>query len=163
VPHAYEGARRHVGNPDLISRTHFARYIVELGVCADIPRVFDRFLVEGKPGFVPHRWARLADALGWIRGAGGVAVLAHPGRYALDEAALWELTTEFRDGGGEAIEVVCGSHGPADAQRFAGWARRFGLRASRGSDFHAPGEGRADLGTLASLPADLVPVWEGWA
>lgn len=163
VPGAYEGARKYAGNPDLISRTHFARYIVELGVCADIPRVFDRFLVEGKPGYVPHRWAKLADALTWIRGAGGVAVLAHPGRYGLDEASLWELVSEFRDGGGEAIEVVCGSHTAAQADRFAGWARRFGFKASRGSDFHAPGEGRADLGTLPPLPSDLVPVWEAWA
>jgi len=162
VPDAFDGALAHAGNPLLVSRTHFARHIVEAGICADIGEVFRRFLVEGKPGYVPHRWARLGEALEWIRGAGGTAVLAHPGRYSLDATALWALIAEFRDGGGEGIEVVCGGHDADDYSVFARHAQAFGLRASRGSDFHAPGEGAADLGGLPALPPPLVPVWRDW-
>ena len=162
IPDAWSGALRYVGNPDLISRTHFARHIVATGICSDIGEVFDRFLSEGKPGFVAHRWAQLAEAVGWIRGAGGVAVMAHPGRYRLDETALWAMLAEFRDAGGKGIEVVCGSHTADQYARFADCARSFGFRASRGSDFHAPGEGSAELGSLPPLPDSLEPVWLEW-
>ncbi len=160
---AYEGALRYVGNPELISRTHFARFLVETGVCADVSEVFQRYLSEGKPGFVPHRWARLGQALSWISIAGGVAVLAHPGRYRLDDTALWALISEFREAGGTGIEVVCGSHTRDQYARFAGLAREFGLRASRGSDFHGPGESHVELGQLPPLPDSVVPVWYDWA
>jgi 3',5'-nucleoside bisphosphate phosphatase len=159
---AYEGALRYAGNPDLISRSHFARYIVETGRCRDVADVFRNFLIEGLPGFVPHRWARLADAVGWIRGAGGVPVLAHPGRYRLSDLCFDELVQEFRDHGGLGIEVVSGSHTPAQYVEFEAVARRFGLVASRGSDFHGPGESRHDLGSLPPLPASLEPVWREW-
>lgn len=162
IADAYEGALRYAGNPELISRSHFARYIVETGTCDSVDEVFRRFLIEGKPGFVPHRWARLSEAVGWIRESGGVAVLAHPGRYRLSEAALDVLVEAFRDAGGEGIEVVCGSHFPEQYARFAGVAQRFGLAASRGSDFHGPGESRHDLGSLPALPAALRPVWQDW-
>lgn len=162
VPDAFEGALAHVGNPQLISRTHFARHIVDAGVCADLGEVFRRFLVEGRPGFVPHRWARLPEALRWIRDAGGTAVLAHPGRYRLGDTGLWALISEFRDAGGDGIEVVCASHDADEYRAFARHALAFGLRASRGSDFHAPGEGAADLGGLPSLPEPLMPVWQDW-
>jgi predicted metal-dependent phosphoesterase TrpH len=162
IPDAYEGALRFAGNPELISRSHFARYIVETGVCEDVHDVFGRYLVEGRPGFVPHRWASLADAVGWIRAAGGTAVMAHPGRYRLSDLCLDQLIIEFRDAGGEAIEVVSGSHTPDQYGEFAQTAQRFGLAASRGSDFHGPGESRHDLGSLPPLPASLRPVWHDW-
>jgi predicted metal-dependent phosphoesterase TrpH len=162
VPGAYEGALRYAGNPALLSRTHFARYIVEQGVCADVREVFQRFLVEGRPGYVPHRWAVLSEAVQWIRDAGGTAVLAHPGRYRLDDGGLWALMVEFRDAGGEGIEVVSGSHTPDQYGQFAAAAREFGFRASRGSDFHAPGESRVELGKLPPLPDTVVPVWHDW-
>ncbi len=162
IPEAYEGATRLARNPDLVSRTHFARHLVASGVCANMREVFERYLVEGLPGHVPHRWAGLAEAVGWIRGARGVPVLAHPGRYRLGELALWSLMTEFRDLGGEGVEVVCGGHHPDDEARFARHAVALGLRASRGSDFHAPGEGRFEPGRLPLLPAGVVPVWSGW-
>lgn len=162
IPDTYEGALKYVGNPDLISRSHFARYLVEAGVCADMKQVFARYLVEGKPGYVPHRWARLAEAVGWIRDSGGVAVLAHPGRYRLDQTGLWALVTEFQAVGGSAIEVLSGSHGPDDVSRFSRWSREFGLAASRGSDFHDPVESIYDLGKLPLLPDGLVPVWADW-
>lgn len=156
---SYEGALRYVGNPDLISRTHFARYLVETGVCSDTSEVFRRFLVEGKPGFVPHRWAKLADALRWIVQAGGIAVLAHPARYGLTANEEYALLLEFKAHGGRGIEVVTGSHTAQDAVRYASVAEEFDLLASRGSDFHGPGEGHVELGQLPSLPGKLRSVW----
>jgi predicted metal-dependent phosphoesterase TrpH len=162
ITNAYAGALRHVGNPALISRTHFARYIVECGVCSDVNEVFRKYLVEGKPGFVEHRWAKLGEAIRWIRAAGGTAILAHPGRYRFGETELSALIDAFRDEGGEAIEVVCGSHSKDQYGRFARIARDLGLKASRGSDFHAPGERHIELGQLPPLPDSVVPVWADW-
>ena len=163
VPDAYAGALRFVGNPNLIARSHFGRYLVAQGICSCQREVFDHWLVEGKPGFVPQRWASLADAVGWIREAGGVAVLAHPARYQrLDEARLWALAEDFVSVGGEAIEVVAGGHAPEDIARFGRWAKRLGIRASRGSDFHDPAESRFEVGGAPPLPPGLVPVWADW-
>jgi len=160
IPGAYEGALRYVGNPELISRTHFARFLVEQRVCRDTGEVFRRFLTEGKPGFVPHRWARLGDAVRWICDAGGVAIIAHPARYSLSANEEFALFSEFRQHGGQGVEVVTGSHTTAECATYAGMAREFGLAASRGSDFHSPDESHTDLGTLPPLPGDLTPVWE---
>ena len=157
---AYEGALKYVGNPDLISRTHFARYLVEAGICSDTPEVFRRFLVEGRPGFVPHRWATLGNAVRWISDAGGIAVIAHPARYKFTATEEYALFTEFKAHGGRGVEVVTGSHTAAEAERYADVAREFDLLASRGSDFHSPDESRIDLGGLPPLPAGVPPVWE---
>jgi hypothetical protein len=159
---AYEGALKYVTSERLISRTHFARFLVETGRAATVKDVFKRYLVRGKPGYVPHQWATLGDAVGWIRAAGGQAVLAHPGRYPLSAAALDRLLGEFRDHGGEAIEVISASHDAALTAAFAGHARRFGFAASAGSDWHGPGESWLELGALPPLPADLEPVWQRW-
>ena len=157
---AFEGALKFVGNPELISRTHFARFLVESGVCRETPEVFRKFLTEGKPGYVPHRWASLRDAVGWITGAQGVAVIAHPGRYNFTANEEYALFTEFKEHGGRAVEVVTGSHTRQEFVKYAETAKEFGLAASRGSDFHSPTESRTDLGTLPFLPGDLTPVWE---
>jgi predicted metal-dependent phosphoesterase TrpH len=157
---AFEGALRYVGNPDLISRTHFARFLVEAGICADTHSVFRNYLTEGKPGFVPHRWAALGDAVRWIREAGGIAVIAHPGRYPFTPTAEYALFSEFKAHGGQGVEVVTGSHTPAEYLKYADTAIEFDLLASRGSDFHSPEESRIDLGSLPALPARLTPVWE---
>jgi hypothetical protein len=148
-----------VGNPELISRTHFARYIVETGTCSDTHEVFRRFLADGKPGYVPHRWARLGDAVRWITQAGGIAVIAHPGRYPFSPTAEYALFSEFVAHGGRGVEVVTGAHTAADQAKYAAMAEEFGLLASRGSDFHAPGESRVELGSLPDLPGGLQPVW----
>jgi len=162
-----EGAYRFAGNPSLIGRTHFARYLVESGHCKDVSSVFKNYLVKGKPGYVPHQWAALADAVGWITGSGGVAVLAHPGRYTvgrkqMGSSTLRELLREFIDLGGQAIEVVSGSHTPEQYAEFARYAGEFGLLASCGSDFHGPGESYRDLGRLPDFPLGCRPVWESW-
>ncbi len=162
IPNAFEGALNYVGNPDLIGRTHFARYIVETNRCDDVREVFSRYLVAGKPGYVPMQWAALEQALGWIQDAGGVAVVAHPGRYKLNDGELRELFAEFQALGGAAIEVVTGSHTPDQYRRFATYAKEFGFLASRGSDFHGPEESRYDLGSLPPLPDSVVPVWHDW-
>lgn len=159
IPDAFEGALRFVGNPDLISRTHFARYIVEIGVCADPHEVFKRYLADDKPGFVPHRWARLADAVQWVTAAGGVAVIAHPGRYDFTPNEEFALFSEFKAHGGRGVEVVTGSHTVAEYAKYADMAVEFDLLASRGSDFHSPAESRTDLGELPDLPARVTPVW----
>ena len=156
----YEGALKYVGNPELISRTHFARHLVESGVCRDTSEVFRKYLTEGKPGFVPHRWARLQDAVQWITGAGGIAVIAHPARYSFTPNEEYALFTEFKAHGGQAVEVVTGSHSAQEATRYAETAMEFGLAASRGSDFHSPDESHTDLGALPWLPGHLTPVWE---
>lgn len=157
---AYEGALKYAGNPELISRTHFARFLVESGVCRETNEVFRKYLTEGKPGFVPHRWATLRDAVGWIREAGGVAVIAHPARYSYTPTEEYALFSEFKAHGGQAVEVVTGSHSAAEYVKYAEMAREFGLAASRGSDFHSPDESHTDLGALPFLPGQLTPVWE---
>ncbi len=160
---AYEGALKYVGNPELISRTHFARFLVETGACQDTNEVFRRFLTEGNPGFVPHRWATLKDAVQWIVQAGGMAIIAHPARYGFTPNEEFALFSEFKNHGGQGVEVVTGSHTPAEYVTYADMAQEFGLFASRGSDFHSPDESRIDLGTLPWLPGQLTPVWEALA
>jgi len=159
---ALDGARRHAANPALVSRTHFARWLVERGAAKDVSAAFRRFLGQGRAAYVPQQWAALDDALAWIDASGGDAVIAHPGRYPLHEGELDALFAAFRDGGGAALEVVSGSHSDAEAQTFAAHARRLGLRASCGSDFHAAGESRFDAGLLPTLPAGCTPVWQDW-
>ncbi len=162
VGNAYAGALAHAGSPEALSRTHFARFLVERGHVKDMKTVFKKFLVKGKPGYVSHQWAELADAVGWIRAAGGQAVLAHPGRYDLGRDSMRRLIGEFKAAGGEAIEVVTGSHGAEHIPVFARYADEFDLLASAGSDFHAPGEGGRELGRLRTLPDTCRPIWKDW-
>ncbi len=157
---AYDGALKYAGNHALISRTHFARFLVESGVCRETNDVFRKYLTEGKPGYVEHRWAGLKDAVNWIRDAGGVAVIAHPARYKFSATEEFALFSEFSKHGGQAVEVVTGSHTAAEYVNYAAMATEFGLAASRGSDFHSPDESHTDLGTLPPLPEHLTPVWE---
>jgi predicted metal-dependent phosphoesterase TrpH len=157
---ALEGARRYAANPALVSRAHFARYMVELGLMPDTRTVFSHYLVPGKPGYVEHTWAALDEAVDWIHAAGGLAVIAHPGRCRLSGVELLKLLDHFRELGGEAIEVVSGAHDAAATRKFATLARRFGFLASRASDFHGVNESPVDLGRAPPLPPDLAPVWE---
>lgn len=156
---ALEGALRYVSNPDLVSRTHFARWLIETGTCPDTGSVFRRYLTEGKPGFVAHRWAGLGESVRWITGAGGVAVIAHPGRYKFSVNQEYALFSEFKAHGGRGVEVLTGSHGPSDGRKYGAMALEFDLLASRGSDFHSPTESRIELGSLPNLPSELTPVW----
>lgn len=157
---AFEGALRYVGNPELISRTHFGRFLVDTGVCPDMNSVFRRYLTQGHPGYVPHNWARLGDAVRWITEAGGVAVIAHPARYRFTPTEEYALITEFIAHGGRGLEVMTGSHSHSEQVKYAATALEFDLLASRGSDFHSPTESRVELGSLPDLPGKLRPVWE---
>lgn len=155
----YEGALRYAGNPYLISRAHFARYMVEIGIAKDVSAVFHSYLTPGRPGYVDHRWVSLQDALSWIHAVGGVAVVAHPSRYRLSGGEMRALLTEFKELGGQGIEVIYGSLSHSQSLHYARLARYFGFHASRGSDFHGPEESFSELGSLAPLPLDLKPVW----
>ncbi|MDB5799078.1 MAG: Phosphatase [Rhodocyclales bacterium] len=159
IKDAFEGAAKYADNPELISRAHFARYLVGIGIARDTSAVFDHYLVRGKPGFVDHEWATLADALEWIHAAGGIAVIAHPGRYRISNAEMKALFEEFTDLKGEGVEVVTSAHTPQMRNQFATMARRYKLLASRASDFHGPGESHVDIGCAEALPPDLEPVW----
>lgn len=160
IPNAYAGALQYVGNPALISRTHFARYLVDAGICKDTYEVFRHYLVEGKPGYVPQRWASLEQAVRWITEARGVAVIAHPARYGFSPTEEYAFFSSFQSYGGQAVEVVTGSHAAHEYATYASMAKEFGLAASRGSDFHSPQESKVDLGGLPSDPAGLTSVWE---
>ena len=162
IPDSLAGAKTFADNPDLISRSHFARHLVKTGRAPDVKSVFKRYLVKGKHGYVAHQWASLGDAVSWIRASGGIAVVAHPGRYKFSKPELHAFLAEFKDCGGAAIEVVTGSHSPDQYFEFARVAGEFGLTASRGSDYHGKGESRADLGALPGLPEGLTPVWRDW-
>ena len=157
---AFEGAQRFASNPDIISRTHFARFLVEAGAAKDVKSVFKRFLVRGKPGYVSHEWAALNDAVGWIKAAGGVSVIAHPGRYEIGRGLMLELLEEYKALGGDALEVVTSNHDAEQIRRFGQLANEFGLLASCGSDFHAPGETWCEPGILPDLPYNCRPVWD---
>lgn len=156
---AYAGALRYAGNPALISRAHFARFLVEIGIARNVHDVFLHYLARGKPGYVEHVWATLEETVGWIKGAGGLAVIAHPGRYRLSHAEMEILLQRFRDLGGDAIEVACGAHDGGQLLAFARLVRKFNLMASRASDFHGPEDSPIDLGRADLLPPDLTPVW----
>lgn len=159
VESALAGARKYATNPQLVSRTHFARHLVERGHARDMAAAFRRYLTHGKPGYVAHAWASLDEAMEWIAGAGGLAVLAHPGRYALEEWQRDELLARFKALDGVAVEVVTSSHTPREYAYWAKAAQRHGLLASSGSDFHGAGESHCDLGALPPLPAGCTPVW----
>ena len=163
IPGTFEGALAAAGDERLLSRTHFGRYLVERGAVRDTQQAFDKYLAKGKPAFVPHRWASLEDAVAWIRASGGTAVMAHPGRYDLKPMMREELLKQFRGLGGEGIEVVTGSHRPEEYALWQREALEHGLLASRGADYHGPGESPAEPGTLPQLHASLTPVWSKWA
>lgn len=162
MPGAYEGALKFVSNPQMIGRTHFARYLVEAGYCPNVQTVFTKYLGDDREGQVAVQWATLEQAVGWITQAGGQAVIAHPGRYKLSPMQFSALFDTFIELGGVGIEVTTGSHTSEECRRYAEVARRYGFLASRGSDFHSPTESRIDLGGLPSLPDDLKPVWHDW-
>jgi predicted metal-dependent phosphoesterase TrpH len=162
IANAFEGALAYVTSERLVSRTHFARHLIDAGYARDMKDAFRRYLTRGNPGYVAHQWPSLAQAITWIHGAGGHAVIAHPGRYRLDARERRALFAEFRDLGGDAIEVVSSSHDPSQFSEFAALARVFGLASSCGTDFHAEGESRFDFGELPPLPPGTVPVWSNW-
>ena len=159
IPGAFEGASAYAKG-QLLSRTHFARFLVEKGYAETVGKVFKRYLVQGKPGYVPGKWAELDEAVGWIKGAGGLAVVAHPARYRISASRLRTLLGEFRECGGVAMEVVSGSHSRDDCLSMAAHAKRQELFASQGSDYHGPENQWIELGRLRDMPEGCRPIWE---
>ena len=158
----YEGALALAANPDMVGRAHIARYLVSQGVCKDVRSVFRQYIVPGKPGYVKHEWAQLDDAVAWILNAGGAAVIAHPGRYEFKRTTMSALLTEFKQAGGEAIEVAGASHSLDERLLFARYAAEFDLLASAGSDFHVPDEKGREVGITPELPPICQPLWTRW-
>jgi predicted metal-dependent phosphoesterase TrpH len=156
---ALEGAARY-RQGRILSRTHFAQYLVEKGRSPSVREVFRHFLVKGKPGYVRGEWADLETALGWIHAAGGIAVIAHPARYRLTRSKLARLIGEFREAGGLGIEVVSGSHSRDETLHMAAVSREHRLLASAGSDYHGPHNPWVELGRLRELPPGCRPVWQ---
>jgi predicted metal-dependent phosphoesterase TrpH len=158
---ALEGARS-IAKGRLVARTHFARFLVQGGYAQTVRDVFKHYLVKGKPGHVKGEWARMEETVAWIRGAGGQAVIAHPGRYRFTRSKMLRMIREFREQGGEGLEVISGSHSRDEIHVFARHAREQGMLASAGSDFHGPDNPYLDVGRLPSLPAGCRPIWEAW-
>ena len=157
-----EGAKRFCSGQQ-VGRPHFAQYLVEIGAVSNFQQAFKRYLGAGKAGDIKQQWARLGEVINWIRGAGGVAVLAHPTKYKMTRTKLCLLLEDFIELGGEAMEVISGSQTVSETQSMARLCKQYNLLASRGSDFHAPGQPWAALGMASELPADLVPVWSKWS
>lgn len=163
IPGTLEAALVLAGSENRLSRTHFARHLADRGAVRDTQAAFDKYLAKGKSAYVAHQWASLEDAVGWIRAAGGIPVLAHPGRYGLKPLGRATLLESFKSLGGEAIEVVTGSHRPEEYATWRRVAEEYGFMASRGADYHGPGESPVEPGRLPPLPATLTPVWTRWA
>ena len=155
---ALEGAQRFAGD-GLLARPHFARYLVEQGYAKDMQKAFDRYLLKNKPAYVSTAWPQMDVTLNLIRASGGIAVLAHPMRYKLSKSWQRRLFTAFKSEGGQAIEIVCGRYVPEDIATSAGYAERFGLMGSVGSDFHSHTEYGGKPGKLRPLPTHITPVW----
>jgi 3',5'-nucleoside bisphosphate phosphatase len=161
VKGAYDGAKA-IAKHGIMTRSHFAQFLVEAGYAKNVKSVFKKFLIKGKPGFVDHQWMSLQQAVTLIKESGGWAVIAHPGRYDLGSVNMLLLMHEFRTYGGDAIEVVTGSHTPPQYDQFAKIAHKFSLKSSQGSDYHGPGRSYMEMGYLPDLPHGCVPVWQDW-
>lgn len=159
ITDAYAGAKA-LAKGVLIGRTHFARFLVQAGHAKDLKDVFKRFLIKSKPGHVTGDWTRLEQAVAWITGAGGQALIAHPARYKLTATKLRRLIEDFKQAGGIGIEVVSGSHSKNDCETMAGLARRYDLYASRGSDYHGPENPWNSFSSLPPLPTSCAAIWE---
>jgi hypothetical protein len=158
---ALAGAQAFASGP-ILSRTHFARFLVETGHAKDMRKVFRKFLTHNRPGYVSGEWVPMEEAVGWIRDAGGQAVIAHPARYRISATRLRQFIEDFKECGGEGIEVVSGSHSAGEAAGMAQYAKRYELLASCGSDYHGPEQSWQELGKPMILPEGCVPIWQDW-
>ena len=158
---AMDGAKSYAKN-STIGRIHFAQFLVAQGYAKDISAVFKKFLTPGKPGYVNHEWISLEESIRLINGAGGDAIIAHPGRYDMGNKLYPKLFQEFKDLGGTGVEVMSGSQDPSQANYFSKLAANYNLFSSCGSDFHGKGISHRALGNVRSLPNDSIPIWTKW-
>lgn len=160
MPGVYEAAKILAGE-GAITRAHFARHLVEIGAAPTFAKVFDKYLSRGNTGYVPHHWVDLDKAIAVIHQAGGQAILAHPNHYDLSNKWMRRLFTEFKQLGGDAMEVAMGQQSPQMRLQLAMWSVEYGLLASQGSDFHFVGRWR-DVGKALHLPEIANPIWSDW-
>lgn len=146
-----------------IGRPHFARWLISQGLCADMDAAFRKYLDNSKIGNLKAFWPKMSQGVARIRALGGMAVLAHPGKYRMTATKLRALIKDFKLAGGHAMEVQGSNHPHSQVEQMARYCREFNLMASQGSDFHNPDYPWVDVGRLPpSLPDHLTPVWEGW-
>lgn len=157
---AYEDAVKLAGKGQ-VTRAHFARALVNSSQVASFDTAFRKYLGKGKRAHVTPKWISIAQAVTWINDAGGIAVLAHPGRYDLSAKWLRRLLVEFKQAGGRAMEVIYPGLSPALKQQMVAYATEYELLASTGSDFHSPGRW-CELGRHLALPDGVIPVWQVW-
>lgn len=161
IPNVWQEVTEEAGF-ESVTRTHFARYLVDNGHAKDMQQAFKRWLGRKGKAFVSGHWVTLSEALQWIHNAGGVSVIAHPIRYKMTNAKMEKLIKEFKQHGGTGIEVVASRYTVQDKAYVASLARRYDLLASVGSDFHSPGNPYIELGQNLELPIDCRPLWEDW-
>lgn len=159
IPGALEYVQK-LAKPGMITRTHFADFLVAQHHVDTHQEAFDRYLAKGKPAYVATEWAELAQAISWIKGAGGVAVLAHPLRYKLTAAWMKRLLATFKEAGGQAMEVIVSRMNADELKLVTQYALLFELAGSVGSDFHSPNNPWVELGRLPPLPEKIRPVWK---
>ncbi|MFL6622600.1 MAG: PHP domain-containing protein [Sulfurifustis sp.] len=159
---AYDYARGIARGP-IISRTHFARFLVARGYVSTMGQAFKQYLARGRAAHVPEQWAKLDEVVGWVRGAGGLAVIAHPTRYPFGYGKLRRLLQEFKESGGAGVEVSSGMQRPGDGETIARLAVELDLLGSAGSDFHGPEQQWLEVGKLAPVAPPVVPVWTAFA
>ncbi|MDP5211516.1 PHP domain-containing protein [Pseudoalteromonas tunicata] len=160
IADAYENAKKLAENAQ-VTRAHFARYIVQIGLAKNVQSVFKKYLVRGKIGYTPSEWCDMATAISAITAAGGQAVIAHPGRYQLSNKWLRQLLSDYKMAGGHAMEVAQPQQAPTERQFLGQLSHEFGLLGSQGSDFHFPTTW-LELGKNLYLPKDCQAVWQSW-
>lgn len=146
----------------MITRSHFAHFLVSQFHVSTLQEAFDRYLGDGKSAYVSTTWTPLETVIQAIRDAGGIPVVAHPLRYKLTTTRMKKMLTVFKNAGGLAMEIVTGRYNPDEMRILANYANQFELVGSVGSDFHSPENQWIDLGRLAPLPNSVKPVWELW-
>lgn len=154
-----ESVAKQIKNRGVPTRPHFAQALVEAGYAKDKKQAFKRYLVRGKPGFIPMIWPSIDDIGKWVTAAGGVAVLAHPNRYKFTRTKLSRLISEMIPAGVEGIEVSTSTTDKQQSKMLGDLATQFELLSSIGSDFHSMDQPWARLGCAEDLSKDLTPVW----
>lgn len=131
----------------VITRAHFARFLLSHGYIQSLKEAFDRYVGDRCPCFVPREKVTPAQAVELILGAGGVPVLAHPILYHMSDDRLEALVAELKSIGLVGIEAIYSTYNTAEERQIRGLASKYGLKISGGSDFHGANKPKIDLGT----------------
>ncbi len=162
MPGSLEGAQS-FSSGQILSRTHFAQFLLQAGHIKTMQEAFDRYIGAGKPAYVAAEWTSLKQAVDWITAAGGQAVIAHPGRYKLSATKLRQLIEAFKAAGGKGLEVISGKQDINMTRNLADYIIRYQLFASVGSDYHGPSQVWRNMGKMPTIPKGCQPIWNLWA